>query len=89
LKEQFACPDWMDFLKINFRHERTRRGLCPSAPWKLPQRLAEGWQQATTLLIRVDPWKATSFSHVSVGLFLQGTRRSRLIRLTDEDNELA
>jgi hypothetical protein len=48
-------------------------------------RLAEGWQQATTILIRVDPWKATSFGHVYVYLFLQGIRRGRLIRLTDED----
>ena len=48
-------------------------------------RLAEGWQQATTILIRVDPWKAISFIHVSVDLLLQGMRRGRLIRLTDED----
>jgi hypothetical protein len=72
-------------LKINFRHERTRRTVPFCTMETTSARLAEGWRQVTTILIRVDPWKATSFSHVSACLFLQDMRRGRLIRLTDED----
>jgi hypothetical protein len=67
------------FLKINFRHERMRRTVPFCTTEAISARLAEGWQQARTILIRVDPWKATSFSHVAVGLFLQGMRQGRLI----------
>jgi hypothetical protein len=64
-------------LKINFRHERTHRTVPFCTMEATSARLAEGWHQATTILIRVDPWKATSFSHVFVCLFLQGMRRGR------------